>query len=82
MHCPSKRATAFSATSNKNWRLNWQLYAEGFYSKRDFVRFGAAPTSTLTVPTTNFYNKSGVATPLSVLYSFINDLRRNAGQRL
>lgn len=63
----------FSATD----RL--KVYGQGHYSKRSFVRLSAAPTTTLTIPATNYYNQTGLA--LSVQYSFLKDLgvARSAG---
>lgn len=49
-----------------------QLYAQGFASRRSFERFNAAPSSTLTVPASNYFNQTGA--PATVLYSFLNDL--------
>lgn len=48
-----------------------RFYAQGHLSHRRFTRLSASPTAALTIPTTNFYNQTGL--PLSVQYSFIND---------
>lgn len=49
-----------------------KLFGQGHLSKRSFVRLSAAPTASLTVPATNYYNQTGLS--LSVPYSFINDV--------
>ena len=71
---PRQERDSVFAYAEQDLTEKLRRYAEGFYSRRDFFRLNAAQTSTLTVPASNFYNQSGVAAPLSVLYSFINDL--------
>jgi iron complex outermembrane receptor protein len=59
------------------------LFAEGFYSRREFVLQDSGIVSNLTVPSTNpFYvNPTGGTGPVTVQYDFINDggLPRNPG---
>lgn len=60
------------------------LFADGFYSKRKFVRLPASQSATLTVPQTNafFVRPPGfTGTSYTIAYNFINDLpiNRNPG---
>ncbi|NJC04382.1 iron complex outermembrane receptor protein [Sphingomonas kaistensis] len=60
------------------------LFADGFYSKRKFVRQPASQAATLTVPQTNafFVRPAGfTGTSYTIAYNFINDLpiNRNPG---
>jgi iron complex outermembrane receptor protein len=60
------------------------LFADGFYSRRTFVRLPASQSTTLTVPQTNafFVRPAGFAgTSYTLGYNFINDLplNRNPG---
>ena len=51
---------------------NFKLYAQGYYTKRDFTRLATSVTSNgSTVPATNPYNLTGAA--VRVFYSYIND---------
>jgi iron complex outermembrane receptor protein len=57
------------------------VFADGFYSKREFLRYPAQSSATLTVPQTNafFVRPAGfVGTSYSLAYNFMNDLPRNA----
>jgi iron complex outermembrane receptor protein len=57
------------------------VFAEGFYSKRKFLRNPAESSATLTVPQTNafFVRPAGfVGTSYTIAYNFMNDLPRNA----
>ncbi|MDT8759199.1 TonB-dependent receptor [Sphingomonas psychrotolerans] len=57
---------------------NWlSVFADGFYSKRDFYRHGAFPATSLTVPSTNafFVRPAGfTGSSYSLDYSFRNDV--------
>ena len=60
------------------------IFADGFYSKRTFVRLPASQSATLTVPQTNafFVRPPGfTGTSYTIAYNFINDLpiNRNPG---
>jgi len=57
------------------------VFADGFYSKRTFLRNPAESSATLTVPQTNafFVRPPGFAgTSYTIAYNFMNDLPRNA----
>ena len=57
------------------------VFADGFYSKREFLRYPAYSSATLTVPQTNafFVRPAGFAgTSYTIAYNFLNDLPRNA----
>jgi iron complex outermembrane receptor protein len=61
---------------------NWlSVFADGFYSKRKFLRLPGSANATLTVPQTNafFVRPPGFAgTSYTLGYNFLNDLPRNA----
>lgn len=59
------------------------IFADGFYSQRDFSRFGAHSDATLTVPNTNafFVTPAGfTGANYQIDYSFINDPETRAPQ--
>lgn len=59
---------------------NLTFFGDGYFSHRDFRRYGAYPNTTLTVPDTNafFVDPSGSgATSVQVGYNFMNDFPKS-----
>lgn len=78
---PRQQYDSLNATATFDFNDSVSVFADGFYSKRDFVRYPGYATATLNVPQTNawFVRPAGfTGTSYQIDYSFINDLPRNA----
>ncbi len=74
---PEQEYTSFNSTYSQDLTPWMTIFADAFYSRRDFVRNPASASATLTVPQTNawFVRPAGFAgTNYAVDYNFINDL--------
>ncbi len=77
---PTQHYDSVSATFNQTLTPRIELFADGFYSKRDYVRRPANLTATITVPSTNawFVRPTGFAgSSTTVAYSFKDVLPNN-----
>ena len=78
---PEQEYTTMNATYNQTITDNIEIFADGFYSKREFDRFLAYTSATaLTVPSTNafFVQPPGTtASSYTIDYNFVNDLPRD-----
>ena len=80
---PEQEYNNFSFTLNHSFNDNVEVYLDGLYSKRDFVRKVGASGGNLNVPSTNaFFVAPPGTNPASVTveYSFVNDLPNNDSQ--
>ena len=73
---PEQERYSVAATFEQEITQNIEFYAQGFYAQRDGLLTGPALTGTFTVPVSNpFYVNPGTpGQPVSVSYSFINEL--------
>ena len=73
---PEQERYSVAATFEQDITQNIEFYAQGFYAERDGVQAGPALTASFTVPETNafFVNPGTPGQPVSVSYSFINEL--------
>jgi iron complex outermembrane recepter protein len=77
---PKQKYDTFSSTYTQEFNDWLTVFADGFYSNRQFYRRSAFASATLTVPQTNawFVRPPGfTGTSYQVDYSFINDLTPN-----
>ncbi|NML04343.1 TonB-dependent receptor [Sphingomonas sp. G-3-2-10] len=77
---PSQRYNSVNGTFTQEITPWLTVFADGFYSKREYERLPAYFSSTLTVPQTNafFVRPAGfVGTSYTIDYNFINDLPRD-----
>lgn len=77
---PASKYNSANVTYTQTLSDRITLFADGFYSKRDYVRNPASATASLTVPNTNAFwvAPPGFAgTSYTLNYNFINDLPIN-----
>ncbi|WP_083943072.1 TonB-dependent receptor plug domain-containing protein [Sphingomonas soli] len=77
---PEQRYNSVNGTLTQELTPWLTFFADGFYSKREYKRYPAYFSSTLTVPQTNafFVRPTGFAgTSYTIDYNFINDLPRD-----
>ncbi|MFM1885713.1 MAG: hypothetical protein RL026_870 [Pseudomonadota bacterium] len=77
---PEQNYDSVNATASYEFNDTFEFVFDGFFSRREFSRFPAYGTATLTVPQTNawFVRPDGFAgSSYSIDYSFINDFPRN-----
>jgi iron complex outermembrane receptor protein len=77
---PEQKYDSLNATFNQSINDRFSVFADGFYSKRDYVRNPASATATITVPSTNawFVRPTGfTGSSYTVGYNFLNDLPIN-----
>lgn len=78
---PAQKYDSANMTFTQELGDRFTLFADGFYSRRTFLRLPASQSATLTVPQTNafFVRPAGFAgTSYTLAYNFINDLPLNA----
>ncbi|UUR06838.1 TonB-dependent receptor domain-containing protein [Sphingomonas glaciei] len=81
---PEQQYDSANMTFTQEIGDRFTVFADGFYSKRKFLRLPASQSATLTVPQTNafFVRPAGfTGTSYTIAYNFINDLpiNRNPG---
>ena len=77
---PEQKYNTAATTATFDLSDRVSLFADGFFSEREFLRKSAFSSATLTVPQTNafFVRPAGFAgTSYTVDYSFINDVPQN-----
>jgi iron complex outermembrane receptor protein len=76
---PQQKYVSLNATYTQSLTDSMEIFADGFYSKREFKRLPAYASSTLAVPATNafFVRPVGTTTATTIDYSFVNDLPRD-----
>jgi iron complex outermembrane receptor protein len=77
---PEQKYDSVNATFTQEVNDWLTLFADGFYSKRDYKRYPAYFSSTLTVPSTNafFVRPAGfTGSSYTIDYNFLNDLPRD-----
>ena len=77
---PEQKYDSVNATFNQEITSNIEVFADGFFSRRDYVRHPANSTATITVPSTNawFVRPTGFAgSSYTVGYNFVGDLPNN-----
>lgn len=76
---PEQRYNTVNATYTQSLTDMIELFADGFYSKREFERTPAYASSTLNVPASNawFTRPTGTTAATTIDYNFINDLPRD-----
>lgn len=77
---PQQKYDSVNATFTQDLNSWLTVFADGFYSKRDYKRYPAYFSSTLTVPQTNafFVRPPGfTGTSTTIDYNFRNDLQRD-----
>ena len=77
---PEQTYNSVNATFNQSINDRFSIFADGFYSKRDYTRNPANSTATITVPSTNawFVRPTGfTGSSYTVGYNFIDDLPIN-----
>ncbi len=77
---PEQKYDSLNSTFTQTINDWLTFFADGFYSKRDFVRYANSATATLNVPSTNafFVTPPGfTGTSYTIGYNFIDDLPNN-----